>query len=147
MGSSEVPLVICSVIPAQTNKSDKMQMLKFLLPLLLVASCSAFSLGSLFSSAETNEELPAVDSEEEFADEIDEDIEEEEDDEEDDEEEEEELDEEAEEDEEEELEEEEELDTAALEAEDEQEEIDSAALEAEDDDDDYYYDEYDDYDY
>merc|ERR1712142_1097231 len=114
MGSSEVPLVICSVIPAQTNKSDKMQMLKFLLPLLLVASCSAFSLGSLFSSAEAKEELPAVDSEEEFADEIDEDIEEEEDDEEDDEEDEE--------DEEEELEEEEELDTAALEAEDEQEE-------------------------
>merc|ERR1712142_56112 len=118
------PLVICSMIPAQTSKSDKMQMLKFLLPLLLVASCSAFSLGSLFSSAEAKEELPAVDSEEEFADEIDEDIEEEEDDEEDDEEveEEEELDEEAEEDEEEELEEEEELDTAALEAEDEQEE-------------------------
>merc|ERR1712142_564680 len=104
MGSSEVPLVICSVIPAQTNKSDKMQMLKFLLPLLLVASCSAFSLGSLFSSAETKEELPAVDSEEEFADEIDEDMEEEE-----------ELDKEAEEDEEGELEEEEELDTAALE--------------------------------
>merc|ERR1739838_1179073 len=79
---SEVPLVICSVIPAQTNKSDNMQMLKFLLPLLLVASCSAFSLGSLFSSAESKEELPAVDSEEEFADEIDEDIEEEDDDEE-----------------------------------------------------------------
>merc|ERR1712096_463220 len=53
----------------------KMKLLKFLLPFLVVASCSAFSLDALFSSEKEAEELPAEDS---AAEEIDEDIDEEE---------------------------------------------------------------------
>merc|ERR1711970_1272983 len=37
----------------------KMKMLKFLLPILLVASCSSFSLNGLFHSENKAEELPA----------------------------------------------------------------------------------------
>merc|ERR1712002_255131 len=40
----------------------KMKMLKFLLPLLLVASCSSFSLNGLFHSENKAEELPAEES-------------------------------------------------------------------------------------
>merc|ERR1739838_1291327 len=98
--------------PTIQNK-DKMKLLKFLLPLLLVVSSSAFSLDALFSSADKAEELPV---EESSVEDLSEEVEEEE--ESDDEEEEEEEEEEEDEDEEE----EETIEVVALEEEDEEEE-------------------------
>merc|ERR1712002_856028 len=65
------------------QKLNEMKFLKFLLPLLLVASCSAFSLNGLFSSEDKAEELPAEESAvEETEEELEEEEEESEDDEE-----------------------------------------------------------------
>merc|ERR1711892_1277123 len=46
----------------QAHIQTKMKLLKFLLPLLLVASVSSFSIKSLFSHEDKSEELPAEDS-------------------------------------------------------------------------------------
>merc|ERR1711892_568835 len=127
MGSYILKYLITAV---PSKNKTRMKLLKFLLPFLVVASCSAFSLDALFSNEKEAEELPAEDS---AAEEIDEDIDEEE----------EEIDEQDEEEEEEEDEDEEELEEEENLEVDEEEEVESVALEAEDDDD--YYDE-DDYD-
>merc|ERR1711892_1436371 len=96
----------------QTLIQTKMKLLKFLLPLLLVASVSSFSIKSLFSHEDKSDELPAEDS---VVDEVEEELESEEDDiEEDD---------------------EEELDNKEEEEEDEAvEEIESVSLESEEED-------------
>merc|ERR1712106_514041 len=72
MGSYILKYLITAV---PSKKKTRMKLLKFLLPFLVVASCSAFSLDALFSSEKEAEELPAEDS---AAEEIDEDIDEEE---------------------------------------------------------------------
>merc|ERR1712221_39549 len=89
---------------AHSNKKSKMKMLKYILPLMLIAvtTTSAFSLGSLFHSEDNAEDIEALDEaedfveeeeqEEEFDEEVDEDEEDEEEDEDDDEEDEEEED-------------------------------------------------------
>merc|ERR1739838_551686 len=65
--------LITAVSTNSTKKKTKMQLLKFLLPFLLVASCSTFSLNALFSSKNKAEELSAEDyAEEEVEEEIDE---------------------------------------------------------------------------
>merc|ERR1711892_77182 len=61
----------------QTLIQTKMKLLKFLLPLLLVASVSSFSIKSLFSHEEKSDKLPAEDS---AVDEVEEELENEEDD-------------------------------------------------------------------
>merc|ERR1739838_1162003 len=74
MGSiSYILKYMITAVPSK--KKTRMKLLKFLLPFLVVASCSAFSLDALFSSEKEAEELPAGDS---VAEEIDEDIDEEE---------------------------------------------------------------------
>merc|ERR1711892_407833 len=125
MGSiSYILKYLITAVPSE--KKTRMKLLKFLLPFLVVASCSAFSLDALFSSEKKAEELPAEDS---AAEEIDEDIDEEE----------EEIDEEDEEEEEEdELEEEETLEVVTLEEEKEEEneeedELSALAMEDEED--------------
>merc|ERR1712106_249003 len=100
------------------QNKDKMKLLKFLLPLLLVVSSSAFSLDALFSSADKAEELPV---EETSVEDLSEEVEEEE--ESDDEEEEEEEEEEDED-------EEETIEVVALEEEDEEEEEEDEELSA-----------------
>merc|ERR1712179_897776 len=92
--------------------TNKMKLLKFLLPLLLVASVSSFSLKSLFSHEGKAEEVPA---EETAVEDVDEEASEEEEDEEEDEE----FDSLEEDEEEDELEEEEEADSVALEEDEE----------------------------
>merc|ERR1739838_1131067 len=67
--------LITAVLTYQTKTT--MKLLKFLLPLLLVASCSSFSLSALFSNENQSEELPAEDSAVEEIDEESEDEEEE----------------------------------------------------------------------
>ena len=61
-----------------------MQMIKYIIPLLLIGvTCtSAFSLGSLFHTAEKTEDAPAVEEVEDIVEEEDEEIDEEEEDEE-----------------------------------------------------------------
>merc|ERR1711926_69348 len=100
---------------AHSNKKLKMKMLKYILPLMLIAvtTTSAFSLGSLFHSEDNAEDFEALDEAEDFVEE---------------EEQEEEFDEEEDEDEED----EEELETAALEDEEEEEEFDEEEDEDED---------------
>merc|ERR1712126_329087 len=77
---------------AHSNKKSKMKMLKYILPLMLIAvtTTSAFSLGSLFHSEDNAEDIEALDEaedfveeeqEEEFDEEVDEDEEDEEEDE------------------------------------------------------------------
>merc|ERR1711872_806704 len=74
---------------AHSNKKSKMKMLKYILPLMLIAvtTTSAFSLGSLFHSEDNAEDIEALDEAENFVEEEDEEDEEEEDYEEDEEEE------------------------------------------------------------
>merc|ERR1739838_1166196 len=102
------------------QNKDKMKLLKFLLPLLLVVSSSAFSLDALFSSADKAEELPVEESSVEDLSEEGEEEEESDDEEEEEEDEEEEelsaLEEDEEDGEEEEIEEEEEVESVALES-------------------------------
>merc|ERR1712180_348080 len=111
-------------IPTQDYSHIEMKLLKLLLPLLVVASCSGFSLDSILGGAveETEAEKPIDEIE---AEEEEENNEEEEDQEEEEEEEEEEADEE--EDEAEALEDEEEVDEVEEEEEEDEEELEAAA--------------------
>merc|ERR1712080_559676 len=104
-----------TVLAYRTNKPTKMQLIKFMLPLLLVASCSAFSF-SAFLHRDAKAEDALEPKPEEVAEEVNEEADEEDeeavDDEDDDEEEDEEEDDEEDEDDEEEDEQEEELQSA-----------------------------------
>merc|ERR1712227_698625 len=56
---------------AHSNKKLKMKMLKYILPLMLIAvtTTSAFSLGSLFHSEDNAEDMEALDETEDFVEE------------------------------------------------------------------------------
>merc|ERR1711926_37410 len=56
---------------AHSNKKLKMKMLKYILPLMLIAvtTTSAFSLGSLFHSEDNAEDFEALDEAEDFVEE------------------------------------------------------------------------------
>merc|ERR1712221_22679 len=56
---------------AHSNKKSKMKMLKYTLPLMLIAvtTTSAFSLGSLFHSEDNAEDIEALDEAEDFVEE------------------------------------------------------------------------------
>merc|ERR1712098_590012 len=56
---------------AHSNKKSKMKMLKYILPLMLIAvtTTSAFSLGSLFHSEDNAEDIEALDEAEDFVEE------------------------------------------------------------------------------
>merc|ERR1712126_503079 len=56
---------------AHSNKKSKMKMLKYILPLMLIAvtTTSAFSLGSLFHSEDNAEDIEALDESEDFVEE------------------------------------------------------------------------------
>merc|ERR1711944_27297 len=58
---------------AHSNKKSNMKMLKYILPLMLLAvtTTSAFSLGSLFHSEDNAEDIEALDEAEDFVDEED----------------------------------------------------------------------------
>merc|ERR1712123_232656 len=64
MGTSYFLRYLPSPLSARTQTliQTKMKLLKFLLPLLLVASVSSFSIKSLFSHEDKSDELPAEDS-------------------------------------------------------------------------------------
>merc|ERR1711872_767806 len=68
---------------AHSNKKLKMKMLKYILPLMLIAvtTTSAFSLGSLFHSEDNAEDFEALDEAEDFVEEEEQEEEDEEEDE------------------------------------------------------------------